>query len=112
MTGWAVVVPTPAFYNSYATGDYRHDVTFRTSACADGGDDCAADEKIDFTPLNFEGFSTVGHPHVWKYRPSDNGQNMWGAGDANFPFYRYADVLLLYAEAQFELGNDGNALTR
>ncbi len=111
VTGWAVVVPTPAFYDSYATGDYRHDVTFRTNACPDGSDDnCAPAEKVDFTPFNFTGFSTVGHPHVWKYRPSDYGQNMWGAGDANFPFYRYADVLLLYAEAQYELGNTGVAL--
>ena len=114
VTGWAVVVPTPAFYNSYATGDYRHDVTFRTSACRSDNTTppctAAGDSVIDFTPYNFEGFSTKGHPHVWKYRPSDNGFNMWGAGDANFPFYRYADVLLLYAEAQFELGNDGIAL--
>lgn len=111
VTGWAVVVPTPSFYHSYATGDYRHDVIFRTSACPDGSDDnCDPTDKIDFTPLNFEGFSTVGHPHVWKYRPSDYGQNMYGAGDANFPFYRYADVLLLYAEAEYELGNTTAAL--
>jgi starch-binding outer membrane protein, SusD/RagB family len=109
--GWAVVVPTPAFYHSYPAGDYRHEVTFRTRACADGSDDgCAEAEKIDFTPHNFEGFSTVGHPHVWKYRPSDHGRNMWGAGDANGPMYRYADVLLMYAEAQYELGNHGVAL--
>lgn len=109
--GWAVVVPTPAFYDSYPAGDYRHQVTFRTSACADGSDDgCVEADKIDFTPHNFEGFTTVGHPHVWKYRPSDNGQNMWGAGDANGPLYRYAEVLLLYAEAQLELGFPGVAL--
>lgn len=112
VTGWAVVVPTPAFYHSYPAGDYRHDVTFRTSACPDGSDgNCAPAEKVDFTPVNFEGFSTAGHPHVWKYRPSDYGQNMWGAGDANFPFYRYADVLLLYAEAELELGNTATALS-
>lgn len=31
--------------------------------------------------------------------------------DANWPFLRYADVLLCYAEAQNELGNDAEALT-
>jgi starch-binding outer membrane protein, SusD/RagB family len=109
--GWAVVVPTPQFYHSYAAGDYRHQVTFRTQACPDGSDDgCAAAEKIDFTPHNFEGFTTRGHPHVWKYRPSDYGRNMWGDGDANGPLYRYADVLLIYAEAQLELGNAASAL--
>jgi starch-binding outer membrane protein, SusD/RagB family len=109
--GWAVVVPTPQFYHSYPEGDYRHEVTFRTRACANGSDDgCAEADKIDFTPFDFEGFTTRGHPHVWKYRPSDYGQNMWGAGDANGPMYRYADALLLYAEAQYELGNMGEAL--
>jgi starch-binding outer membrane protein, SusD/RagB family len=110
--GWAVVVPTPQFYHSYTPGDYRHDVTFRTNACPDGGDTgCAAGERIHFTPHDFPGFTTLGHPHVWKYRSSDYGRNMWGAGDANGPLYRYAEVLLLYAEAQFELGNAGAALT-
>jgi starch-binding outer membrane protein, SusD/RagB family len=110
--GWAVVVPTPQFYHSYAAGDYRHEVTFRTRACSNGSDDgCADAEKIDFTPHNFVGYTTRGHPHVWKYRPSDHGRNMWGAGDANGPMYRYADVLLMYAEAQFELGNPDAALS-
>jgi starch-binding outer membrane protein, SusD/RagB family len=109
--GWAVVVPTPQFYHSYPAGDYRHEVTFRTQACPDGSDDgCPEGDKIDFTPHNFEGFSTRGHPHVWKYRPSDYGRNMWGEGDANGPMYRYADVLLMYAEAQYELGNHAVAL--
>jgi starch-binding outer membrane protein, SusD/RagB family len=109
--GWAVVVPTPQFYHSYPEGDYRHEATFRTSACPDGSDDgCAAADKIDFTPHNFDGYTTRGHPHVWKYRPSDHGRNMWGAGDANGPMYRYADVLLMYAEAQYELGNSTAAL--
>jgi starch-binding outer membrane protein, SusD/RagB family len=110
--GWAVVVPTPQFYHSYPDGDYRHEVTFRTQACPDGSDDrCAEGDKIDFTPHNFEGYTTRGHPHVWKYRPTDHGRNMWGAGDANGPLYRFADVLLMYAEAQHELGNTAAALS-
>lgn len=31
--------------------------------------------------------------------------------DANWPFLRFADVLLIYAEAQNELGNAGDAIT-
>ncbi len=109
--GWAVVVPTPQFYHSYPEGDYRHEVTFRTHACPDGGDTgCADAERIHFTPHNFTGFTTLGHPHVWKYRSSDYGRNLWGAGDANGPMYRYAEALLLYAEAQYELGNPTEAL--
>jgi starch-binding outer membrane protein, SusD/RagB family len=111
--GWAVVVPTPRFYHSYPAGDYRHEVTFRTRSCPDHSDtNCAESEKIDFTPHNFEGFTTRGHPHVWKYRPSDHGRNLWGAGDVNTPMYRYADILLIYAEAQVELGNSAEALRR
>lgn len=109
--GWAVVVPTPGFYNSYIAGDYRHQVTFRTRACADGSDDgCAESAKIDFTPVNFPGFGTRGYPHVYKYRPSDRGRNFYEGGDVNTPFYRYAEVLLIYAEAQNALGNDAEAL--
>jgi starch-binding outer membrane protein, SusD/RagB family len=111
VVGWAVVSPTLEFYRSYPDGDYRHDVTFRTRACRDGSDTgCATEDKIDFSPQNFPGSLTRGYPHVWKYRPSDFGRNMNGAGDVNSPIYRYADVLLIYAEAQFELGNHADAL--
>src|SRR5207248_1433982 len=39
------------------------------------------------------------------YYPRD-----WGLGDVDVPLYRYAEALLIYAEAQNELGNTGVAV--
>jgi hypothetical protein len=46
----------------------------------------------------------------WKYRKSDNGAN-WPLGDVDAPLYRYAEAILIYAEAQNELGNAAEAVT-
>ena len=40
----------------------------------------------------------------------DVTNNAISNADANFPFLRYADVLLVYAEAQNELGNSSEAI--
>ncbi|HET7458409.1 MAG TPA: RagB/SusD family nutrient uptake outer membrane protein [Gemmatimonadaceae bacterium] len=111
--GWAVVSPTPEFYNSYVPGDYRHDVTFWTKGCANGADASACpntggDTVIKWSPLTDARFPD-GYPHVHKYRPSDGGVNLYG-NDVNTQLYRYADVLLLYAEAEANLGNAAEAL--
>jgi len=45
----------------------------------------------------------------YKYRKSDNGAN-WQLNDVDVPLYRYAETLLIYAEAQNELGNTGVAV--
>src|SRR5207237_4840364 len=45
----------------------------------------------------------------YKYRKSDNGATWW-LGDVDVPLYRYAETLLIYAEAQNELGNSGVAV--
>lgn len=42
---------------------------------------------------------------------SDVTNNATENADANWPFLRYADVMLIYAEAENELGNLNNALT-
>jgi hypothetical protein len=44
----------------------------------------------------------------WKYQKSDGGATWW-LGDVDVPLYRYAEALLIYAEAQNELGNVGAA---
>jgi hypothetical protein len=40
---------------------------------------------------------------------ADNGAN-WPLGDFDVPIYRYAEALLMYAEAQNELGNGAEAV--
>jgi hypothetical protein len=112
--GWAVVSANPPFYRSYVPGDYRWEVTFWTKGCANGADASACpnsgkDTVIKWSPTTDPNFPD-GYPHVHKYRPSDAGRNFY-SNDVNTQLYRYADVLLLYAEAQARLGNPGVALT-
>jgi len=85
--------PTQWMYDSFIDGDYRFDVTYRT-----GG--CSTNATI--------GCITFRWPNVNKYRPTNQG--VGGPVDQDFPLYRYAEALLIYAEAQFELGNSAEAL--
>jgi starch-binding outer membrane protein, SusD/RagB family len=86
--------PTAWHYGSYIAGDYRKEVTYRT-----GGQ--STDPHI--------GSVTFAWPNVYKYRPTNGG--VGGPPDTDFPLYRYAEALLMYAEAQNELGNSAVAVT-
>jgi hypothetical protein len=86
--------PTDWQYRSYIAGDYRREVTYRTSGCS-------TDARV--------GCVTFAWPNVYKYRPTNGG--VGGPSDTDFPLYRYAEALLMYAEAQNELGNGGEAVT-
>jgi hypothetical protein len=86
--------PTQWHYDSYLAGDYRKEVTYRTWGRS-------SDPSIDSV--------TFAWPNVYKYRPSNGG--VGGPADTDFPLYRYAETLLMYAEAQNELGNATEAVT-
>ncbi len=88
--GNSTFLPTELHYESYLPGDYRHDVTFFTEGC------------------NIDGECTTFDPHVYKYRPTSPVPMNFG--DTNWPIYRYADVLLMYAETLNELGNTAEAV--
>ena len=98
--GREFIIPTPAHYASYpelkdAAGrvvatDYRKDATYATQGTNSAG-------RI----IRFD-------PRVFKYRPTNPAQ--LNNGDVNVPIYRYAEVLLFYAEAQNELGNAAEAV--
>jgi hypothetical protein len=107
--GWAVVIPTSAFYHSYIDGDYRQEVTFWTEGCAASEPaDCSDPEP--FSPTNPQFGFPDGYPHVNKFVPSDRGLDFWGGGDVNIPLYRFAEAYLLLAEAENELGRPGEAV--
>lgn len=80
--------PTPHLYDSYYPGDKRKDATFIT----------------EFDGENF------GEPFIQKYwdRVAEPGKQN-GESDADFIYLRYADVLLLYAEALNEMNNGPDA---
>jgi hypothetical protein len=86
--GWGTYQPLTWFINSYPSGDYRKDVSIFTTGKTLAGKD------VTFLP------------HIYKFRPTTKALQ-----DVNFPVYRYADVLLMYAEALNELGQPAQAVT-
>jgi starch-binding outer membrane protein, SusD/RagB family len=86
--GWGTWQPLQSFINSYPAGDYRREVSFFTSGIDPTG------KVVTFLP------------HVYKYRPTQRP----GQQDVNWPIYRYADVLLMYAEALNEQGQTATAI--
>jgi len=86
--GWGTWQPLQAFIDAYPTGDYRKEVSFFTSG-------------IDPT-----GKTVTFLPHVYKFRPTARP----GQQDVNWPIYRYAEVLLWYAEALNEQGQPDAAI--
>lgn len=87
--GFAAALPVPWSYNAWAAGDYRREVTYFTSGRTTAG-----------VLVTFE-------PHIYKYRPTTRP----GPQDTNWPIYRYAEVLLFYAEAVNELNRPAEAVT-
>jgi|SRR5665647_504240 len=86
--GWQL--PTQNLYDSYDAADRRRAVTFIT--------------QID----NPNGSTTTIRPYIQKYW--DRTAEPQGNGSTNdYPVIRYADVLLMYAEASNELGNSSEA---
>lgn len=88
--GFASLRPTDLHYESYLPGDYRHDVTFFTEGC------------------NIRRECVTFPPHIYKYRPTSPVP--MNNGDEDWQIYRYAEVLLIYAEALNELGRSGEAV--
>ncbi|MBA9077287.1 MULTISPECIES: RagB/SusD family nutrient uptake outer membrane protein [Rufibacter] len=86
--GWQI--PTLYLYNSYDFNDRRREVTFLTQY------------------VNRSGAVTQIRPYIQKYW--DRAAEPKGNGSANdFPVLRYADVLLMYAEAKNELNDQATA---
>ncbi|WP_437919990.1 RagB/SusD family nutrient uptake outer membrane protein [Sphingobacterium sp. LRF_L2] len=83
VAGNSADVPTQEYYDSFAAGDLRRDRTFFTSYDAGAG-------AVTFKP------------HWYKYFDAAAIQNL-GEADLNFAIFRYADALLIYAEALNEL---------
>lgn len=92
MQGWGVAVPSLAVYESFDDRDYRKSVAFVTEAAKDG-------DLIPFTE-----FTNEKRPHIAKYTrfPGIADQNN-RYSDHNYCIYRYADVLLMAAEAGNEV---------
>ena len=83
--GWQTV--TKDLYNSYLPADKRKADTYMTSITGDDG-------------------KTVNLNNIYIKKYWDEAADPTAGGSTNdFPVIRYSDVLLMYAEAQAELGN-------
>ena len=86
--GWASVVPTQEFFDSFDASDVRRDVNLYTEWTDDGG------VTTTFT-----------QPYINKYNDERSLPFSGPAdGELNFKILRYADVLLMLAEAINEQG--------
>jgi hypothetical protein len=103
--GWGFFCPTPELYAAYEEGDLRRGVTIARNNdpvyLAKGW------TKLDCkqSPTNMYTRKYEASPdQYWTAKGSD------GEGPTNFPYIRYADVILMAAEAAVETGNSQKAL--
>ena len=89
-TGYSSFVPTTDILNSYEPGDDRKVATYFSTFSKAG-------KTITFSPAIYKYFDPA-------------AVNTLDASN-NYPIIRYADVLLMYAEAQNELGQTADAYT-
>ncbi|MEP1487618.1 MAG: RagB/SusD family nutrient uptake outer membrane protein [Algibacter sp.] len=98
--GWSVVVPTMAVYDSFDADDYRRRVSFQTEATIGG-------VTVDFTQFTISGHEHADNrPYIAKYSryPGDYARGNKRATSHNYSMIRYAEVLLIAAEAGVEVG--------
>lgn len=119
--GWSVVVPTMAVYESFDTNDYRTRVSFQTevtiTVSIDDPDNAGETIEVDST-VQYNNFSISGHehaanqPYIAKYSryPGAYARGNKRATSHNYSMLRYAEVLLIAAEAGVEIGETGLAL--
>lgn len=86
-TGEGFMKPTQDLINAYEEGDIRKDASLKTSFITANGD-------------------VVNEPFVYKYHQLGPQA---GDADTDLPLLRYADVVLMYAEALNELGQTTEA---
>lgn len=95
--GWSVCVPALRVFETWDSRDYRRSVAFWTSALVNG-------VEVPYTDPAFSN-QNVYRPHIAKYnrfRGEETSVN-GGISDNNYAAMRYAEVLLIAAEALNEI---------
>jgi starch-binding outer membrane protein, SusD/RagB family len=96
--GWSVCVPSMEVFNTWDDQDYRKKVSFAESALIDGM----------LQPYTV--YDNTKRPHIAKYRRFPGESNAEGRySDNNYATMRYAEVLLIAAEALAEINVGPNA---
>ncbi len=90
--GFGVVVPSLAVFTTWDARDYRRRVSFNDSTLNAAG-----------VMINFTAFPNEKRPHIAKWRRFPGNANNDGRfTDHNYPDMRYAEILLIAAEALTE----------
>ena len=104
--GWSVAVPTLAVYDTWPAGDYRRAVSFEEEASIGGNIE-------PYTNFTVSGNSAAANqPYIAKYSrfPGPFARGNARATSHNYSMMRYAEVLLIAAEAAVEIGNNDAAI--
>lgn len=100
--GWSVMVPAQAVYDTWDNEDYRKEVNFDAEAFDNDGN------VLPFTTYSSLDGRNTNRPHISKYTAmaGDLPQANTSGRDShsNYQMMRYAEVLLIAAEAAAELG--------
>ncbi|PWJ58724.1 putative outer membrane starch-binding protein [Dyadobacter jejuensis] len=90
-SGWSVLVPSMKVYNDWDSRDYRKKVSFVDSIMIGG------------VMKPYTDFPNTPRPHIAKYAEYAGNSNTEGRySDQNYSAFRYAEVLLIAAEALAE----------
>jgi hypothetical protein len=103
--GFGTNVPTDWMVKSFAKGDVRG-VVGKSSVPQSVPSDSFAYRNYGCSTLPNIGCRSF-ETSIYKFRPTSL---IGEEGDVDVPLYRYAEVLLIYAEAQNELGNTAEAI--
>ncbi len=110
--GWTVMVPSFEVYNTWDGRDYRRAVSFDTTAVSNnlnGGN------PVDYTQFSLIDPLNSNRPHIAKYQRFAGDNDLIGnearASELDYLLMRYAEVLLIAAEAAVEQGDNSKALT-
>ncbi|MEN8804738.1 MAG: RagB/SusD family nutrient uptake outer membrane protein [Wenyingzhuangia sp.] len=120
--GWAQVVPEIKVFNDWPAGDYRRAVSFDDKAVFFGDHDSNEDTPDEAYEVNYTEFGTadgsvheqaLARPFIAKYYrfPGTFARGAVRATSHNPSMMRYAEVLLIAAEAAVEIGNQEDAVT-
>lgn len=104
--GWSVAVPTLEVYTTWDAADYRRAVSLDYEASIDG-------TVVDYTEFDISGHEFAkNNPYIAKYTrfPGPFARANARATSHNYSMMRYAEVLLIAAEAAVELGDNATAL--
>lgn len=97
--GGHVVIPTDYYSGSFENGDARKDASIRYTFYDANGN-----------VVDYWWWADVTKPHVKKYDITQGKSLNGGLSSRNLYYLRYADAILMYAEALNELNQTSNAL--